>query len=182
MFPVIGLCGVARSGKNHIANILRDYFGLLPWAYANTLKFQMYGKDTNSWTLEQLFYLEKPVELRQELQIEGTELGRDVYGQQYWIKQTEAFLFLAERDFKARGASVLDIRFPNEATFIKDLGGVVLRIEREGAGLQGGQATHRSESQIEDIKVDGIIYNHNFPSDENLVKQLTPYLLKLGVE
>jgi hypothetical protein len=182
MIPIIGLSGVARSGKTHVAKLLFANYNILPWASANHIKLSAYAQKHCKWTLHDFFYGEKPSELRQYLQQLGTEMGRDVYGNQYWIKQVEGFVFIAEHEFGALGVSVGDIRFPDEADFVRSLGGIVLKIERDGAGLSGGLETHRSEVLVSQTEFDGVIDNSGFPEDKYLLDQLAPYLHKLGVD
>lgn len=182
MIPIIGLGGVARSGKTHVAKLLFATYGILPWAAANHVKFSAYAQRDCKWTLHDLFYGEKPPELRHYLQQLGTEMGRDIYGDQYWSKQVEAFAYLAEHEFGVAGMTVGDVRFPDEAEFVRSLGGIVLKIERDGAGLSGGLETHRSEALVSQVVFDGVIDNSGFPEDKYLLDQLAPYLHKLGVD
>jgi hypothetical protein len=182
MIPVLGLGGEARSGKNFVASLVRDEFGFIPWAFANPIKFAVYSQRECPWSLNTLFYEEKPKELRERLQLFGTEMGRDIYGQQVWNKQTEAFIFLAENEMKAKGVVLSDIRFPDEADFVKSLGGIVLKVNREGSGLSDGLEKHRTESLISQIKFDGIIDNTQDVDQQYLLDQLRPYIQQLGVD
>ena len=58
----------------------------------------------------------------------------------------------------ADGGSVVtdDVRFPNEAAMIRDLGGELWRIERPGITYDGD---HSSEGGLEDITPDQVIVN-----------------------
>jgi hypothetical protein len=181
MIPVLGLGGEARSGKNYVASFIKEKFGFIPWALANPIKFMVYSQKDCPWSLETLFYGEKPKELRERLQILGTELGRDIYGPQVWVKQAEAFIFLAEREFEEVGVVISDIRFPDEADFVRSLGGLVLKVEREGSGLSGGLEKHSTESLISQIEFDGIIDNTRNADQGYLFDQIFPYIKKLGV-
>lgn len=180
--PLIALCGVAQAGKNHIANLLRDEVGFLPWGLANALKFSCYASKKNKWSLEEYFLTAKGPELRRFLQLSGTEEARDVYGAQYWVRQAEGFRFIAKYDLKAPGVTIFDVRFPDEAQWVRDSGGVLLKVVRDGAGLSGTAGQHRSEIFVEEIQADGIIENHDFPGEDILLSQLKPFLRQLGVK
>jgi hypothetical protein len=49
-----------------------------------------------------------------------------------------------------------DVRFPNEAAMIRELGGELWRIERPGIAYDGD---HESEGGLEDITPDRVIVN-----------------------
>jgi len=181
MLNLIGLCGKAQSGKNFVGYIIRDQLNFIPWAFAHPMKFAVYAEKDNQWDLPTLFYNQKPLELRHELQQFGTELGRDVHGEDYWVKQAEVFLYLAEHDFKAAGVVLTDVRFPNEAEMIRRHGGIVLKVVAGREQLSEDLKNHRSETLLDDIIPDGFIYNADKPSEAELWEQLIPYALKLGV-
>lgn len=83
---------------------------------------------------------------RHAMQTLGTEWGRDCLGPNFWID-----LWAAEA---CRHPRVVcdDCRFENEAASIRDLGGIVVRLEGRG-GIQGG---HVSEAGV---KPDVVIAN-----------------------
>lgn len=55
-----------------------------------------------------------------------------------------------------KNAIISDVRFPNEAKAIKELGGVIIRVER--VGLESND-THSSETAMREIAPDYIIEN-----------------------
>jgi len=180
MFPLIGIVGLARSGKNHIGKLLLKHKGFLPWAYANPLKMNLYAKN-DTWTLQQIFGDgDKPEELRRELQLEGTERGRYAHRQDMWVRALEAFLYIAE-EWSPKGVVICDVRFPDELEYLRSKGALLLTVVRNGSGLHDETGEHVSESFVASMETDGIIDNTGFPSDEELMLQLTPYLNKLGV-
>jgi hypothetical protein len=65
------------------------------------------------------------ITLRQFLQVVGTEMFRNIMDDDVWIKHMEHIHGLPER------AVVTDVRFPNEAAFIRRKGGIVIRICRD---------------------------------------------------
>jgi hypothetical protein len=95
-------------------------------------------------------------EYRRLLQVMGTEVGRDMFGDNFWVDQ-------ALREVQDDDLAVFtDCRFPNEAQAIKDRGGVVWRVERPGFGPVNG---HASETSLDDWDFDGIIQNNGTLDD-----------------
>lgn len=77
---------------------------------------------------------------RQLMQTLGTEWGRDMVSSSLWVD------LCRERDIKPAVESGLSVvvegtRFQNEVQCVRDLGGIVVRVNRPGCGCDG----HRSE-------------------------------------
>ena len=88
---------------------------------------------------------------REFLQYFGTEVGRNI-DKDLWIK---ALMYSYGRDKESHWI-IPDVRFPNEADAIRNAGGVLWKIEREGSGA----GNHISEKLIDNIRVDIIIANN----------------------
>ena len=72
-------------------------------------------------------FVNKTQESRRMLQLEGTEQGRDVYGEDIWIKYFDAWVKL----HKSRGIQVFlnaDTRFKNELYYIKENDGFLIKV------------------------------------------------------
>lgn len=70
---------------------------------------------------------------------------------------------------KLEGVVIPDVRFLNEVDAVRAGGGVVWRVERPGAGLQGAAAMHQSEqeqSSIDTGKFSAVLNNQNGPLEE----------------
>ena len=93
----------------------------------------------------------EPMTNREFLQYFGTEVGRSI-DKDLWIK---ALMYSYGRDKESHWI-VPDVRFPNEADAIRNAGGVLWKIERDGSGA----GNHISEKLIDDIMVDIIIENN----------------------
>lgn len=93
----------------------------------------------------------EPMTNREFLQYFGTEVGRSI-DKNLWIK---ALMYSYGRDKESHWI-IPDVRFPNEADAIRNVGGVLWKIEREGSGA----GNHISEKLIDDIMVDIIIENN----------------------
>lgn len=110
------------------------------------------GKFKESFTSLPLSNKEgEPMTNREFLQYFGTEVGRSI-DKDLWIK---ALMYSYGRDKESHWI-VPDVRFPNEADAIRNAGGVLWKIERDGSGA----GNHISEKLIDDIMVDIIIENN----------------------
>jgi hypothetical protein len=169
---IIGLSGYARSGKDEAAIALQQ-LGFHRVAFADKLREVLYQLNPLvSPTPEGYFVSPKtPMrlqdvigewgwggykesvhsdEIRRLLQRLGTEAGRQTLWDSIWVDA--AFAGAPE----GLTIVVTDCRFPNEAQAIKDKGGEVWRIEREGVGPAN---SHASETGLDDWKFDVVIGN-----------------------
>jgi len=162
---VLGLSGWARSGKDTIADYLVDVEGYTKVSFAQPMKEAMYrlnpritvnevqntalrvGIDVYGWD----GLKERSPDIRGLLQRFGTEVGREMFGENFWVD----YALNAIED----GSKVVfsDVRFPNEADAIRQLGGKVYRVER--AGVQAANE-HISEHALDGYKFDGRIQNN----------------------
>jgi hypothetical protein len=92
----------------------------------------------------------KVPEVRQLLQRNGTEAGRKIFGESFWIDQA----FASAGD--AKKVIVTDVRFDNEAEAVRDRGGVVIAVQRAGVGPVND---HASDRGIRADLVDAYIFN-----------------------
>ena len=94
------------------------------------------------------------VSARHMMQTLGTEWGRACIHPDFWVMIARA----ETQRTMADGRSVVldDVRFPNEAAMIRDLGGELWRIDRPGVSYDG---SHESEGGLEDITPDRAIVN-----------------------
>ncbi|EIU7173476.1 deoxynucleotide monophosphate kinase [Pseudomonas aeruginosa] len=148
---LIGLTGRARSGKDTAANYLAAQFGLLVYALASPLKLALLdmlnlpGSALEGPAKEQpLPWLGKSP--RELMQLLGTEWGRNLVHPQLWLMLADMNLSNhLEAMPQAQGFVISDVRFDNEADWIRAKGGVVVHLRRQvGAEV----AAHSSESGI----------------------------------
>ena len=91
---------------------------------------------------------------RHMMQTLGTEWGRACIHPDFWVMIARAE---TQRIMDDGGSVVIDdVRFPNEAAMIHDLGGELWRIDRPGVSYDG---SHESEGALEDITPDRVIVN-----------------------
>jgi hypothetical protein len=154
---LIGLHGKAGSGKDFIASsCLSDYFKV---ALANHFKIDVVRK--NIFTYAEVFET-KPAHVRHRLQQIGTEENRDVYGEDTWCDASEAWMYQLHKSNNLSNFVVADIRFDNEAKWVKSLGGVVIKVEsdRNRSGMDETALKHSSEAGISEDLIDHIIVNN----------------------
>lgn len=175
---LIGLMGVAGSGKDTVAKYLADY-GYRRLAFADAVKEMALaidpiigcsGTTSQPRRLKRLVdaqgwdYAKTDPEVRRLLQRIGTEAVRDIVGYDTWVniidrKVREAWshnLLKRPQDGPPRFA-LTDCRFPNEAEWITSMGGVVWRITRPHETI--ADPTHPSESLLQSITPDVTIHN-----------------------
>lgn len=164
---IIGLTGYAQSGKDTVANILVDKYGFTRIAFADKIREFLYSinpmisgeplqikVDVEGWEKAK-----QHPEVRRLLQVTGTS-ARKLFGSQFWINQTL-------RHFATEPKIVIaDVRFRNEADFLKANGGQVWRIQRIGVDAVNN---HVSEKDMDDYKVDQTFANNSSIEDLELL-------------
>lgn len=149
----IGFCGPAGAGKSTAADHLMRHCRFQRIRFAGPLKAMMLALGLD---LDQIDgnHKEEPTPLlcgrtpRQAMQWLGTEWGRNLIGEGFWIAAWQAATQTGHLRHPRGGGLPLivadDVRFANEAKAIRDRDGIVARIERPGAGSSSGHA-HFSE-------------------------------------
>jgi len=185
-FSIIGLVGRAGAGKDTVASILQDAYGHIPVAFADALREEIseafgvdidalvnrYTKESvtsslaiskckdNRFVLRMVALSEDPHSPRSPRQIMrwwGTEFRRDCDSNTYWHDRLHERIEDHLRS-GARKIAVTDVRFLNEAEFIRTMGGSIWRIRRDSADAV--HADHQSESEQERIEADRSINNN----------------------
>jgi hypothetical protein len=81
----------------------------------------------------------------------------------------------------AKGVCISDVRFPNEVAAIKRAGGVIWKIERPLAGLEGAAGAHSSEAGIDIGCVDHVLSNSGSLEEfHSMVAGVMGFMLKDG--
>lgn len=148
---LIGITGLAGAGKDTIA----DYFvakGYVRYSLADAIKHglnAMFGWTMEHWADREWKetvipkYNRSPRQMAQTL---GTDWGRKHVDEDLWL--------ILARDYIAASAKpvvIPDVRFDNEARFIHQLGGELIRVVREGVAPV---AVHASESGVATCFID----------------------------
>jgi hypothetical protein len=142
---VVGLCGPAGSGKSTAAQYLVTNHGYTRVRFAGPLKAMARAIGLTEAQIEGDLK-EVPSDLLQGrtpryfMQRLGTEFGRDLIGEGFWVGLWTA----AANDVLKAGGRVVadDCRFPNEALALSELGGLIGSIRGRG----GLAAAHASEA------------------------------------
>lgn len=177
---LIGLSGYARSGKDTAAELLCLNYEFNRLSFADPMRDAMYKLnplvdgttrladlvDDYGWDVAK-----SKDEARRLLQVFGTEVGREMFGQNFWIDQVF-------KQVEGPGRFVVaDVRFPNEADAIKARGGTVIRINRHNLSAVNG---HKSEHAMDNYMFNHVIYNDGTLDDlANNVFELMHNVFKL---
>lgn len=167
---IIGLSGQAGAGKDTLASIVLKHVTGSALAFADPLRCaaaamfgltdeQMQDRDLKEQVID--YWGKSP---RQILQLLGTEAGRDLFGDDIWCKRAaltvDSFIEMDRLEAFPRDVLVFtDVRFDDEAQWIKSLGGVVVDIQRpalKSVGIKG----HRSALPLSAECIDFTFYNH----------------------
>jgi len=156
-FPrLIGFAGKARSGKDTAGAYLVDNYNFLRYSFAQPLKDAtkiMFGL-----TDEQIKDKERAAEPwgmspRDLYQRVGTDIARDI-DVNVWVKGADIFM----RENPGSSIVVTDVRFSNEAFWIRSQGGIVVYLQSDTRGIyENGE--HSSENGMKGDDVDIIIQN-----------------------
>jgi len=157
---IIGLTGKARSGKDTTAKFLQSKLhNASLYALADPLKqaaatmFNISLSDFyDAERKEEInqFWGMSPREIAQKL---GTECARDVFREDFWLKRCESQL-LDDPDYFI----ITDVRFDNEAAWVRERGGFVVEIVRPSLN-SGVVRDHVSEAGVSDDLIDLTIVN-----------------------
>lgn len=163
---VIGLSGYAQSGKDTIGAALETR-GYQRVAFADRIREGLYALDpmlkhdntrvvelVDSYGWEHAKTSEP--EVRSLLQKLGSEVGRNLLGENVWVDLT-----LKNAPDGAK-IVVTDCRFENEAAAIKRLGGQMWRVKRPGYAPVN---SHPSETALDDWNFDAWFENNSTIED-----------------
>lgn len=166
---LIGLTGHAGSGKDTVRNILEarhDFDGI---AFADPIRDMLTAllgscDITTDWLTDRELK-EKPIpelglSYRQMAQQLGTEWGRSL-SERLWLDIAARKVELC-KSFGSEGVVISDVRFPNEAAWIKAQGGAVWKILRPGIDPV---RAHASEDLISTLPYDYVIDNRGSIDD-----------------
>jgi len=159
---LIGLYSPAPGcGKTTVANLLIEHRRVsfaaplkrAVWRLLDELNLRLPGAHY-VYTDKEVIIPELGVSARHMMQTLGTEWGRACIHPDFWVMIARA----ETQQIMADGRSIVldDVRFPNEAAMVFELGGELWRIERPGASYDG---SHESEGALEDITPDRVIVN-----------------------
>jgi len=172
---LIGISGKARSGKDTIGEYIVNSYDFQAHSFAGPIKravCEMFGIDMSLFETEELkekvipFWGYSP---RQMAQMLGTEGGRDLFDSNIWVrrayvewlalmKSSIAMMKINKSILPAfNGMVITDVRFENEAKWIRSEGGTIIHVTRDSAMKV---SNHCSENGIKPLKGETHIVNN----------------------
>ncbi len=173
---IIGFSGKKRSGKNVSAKLFATQTSCQCYetSFARVLKQEV----ARACGVKESYIEEHKDNFRLILQGWGTDFKRKLVDDNYWIKKVDIDLYKQYTKSPDSVALLTDVRFPNEADYIKSCGGIIVRIERPE--IQSDE--HRSETALDNYKFDYTINNsstlNNLASDIRMLIQSLKLPLK----
>jgi hypothetical protein len=160
---IIAFHGRMESGKDTAAGAFPDATRL---AFAEPLKaacmhlFDLSSEQVNDRVLKMQADPRWGTTPRKLLQQVGTDVIREVFGADHFVRLMKIRIDRAIRD-GARVIVITDCRFPNEARFVRSIGGIVTGIKRKGGIVDG----HASERPLPRHLLDYTIHNNGTVED-----------------
>lgn len=145
----MGLTGLSRSGKDEAAKVLVQRFGFVKLAFADRLKegcaamtglplsrFHTGNRDEKMPGFDFSY--------REFLQLMGTEAVRTVFGEDFWVQVLRQQITMLRRKHGFARFVISDVRFDNEARFLRKHKHPVVKVHRPGLPVMG----HASEQGV----------------------------------
>jgi dephospho-CoA kinase len=175
---IIGLVGYARSGKDTVAEYLVEHHNFTRQAFADPMREALIRLDPRinvgemkgvalTEAVKNLGWdalKEHSEDVRHLLQRMGTEVGRQMFGKDVWVKKAlEILLYKPDVVFS-------DVRFHNEADAILSAGGRLWKVTRPGLGPINDHLSDSEMDSYRDSAFDLIIINDS--TKEELFEEL----------
>jgi len=154
--PLIGIAGRARSGKDTVANFIIAAIGGYRYGFADPIRAMLVplGVDMSDpyWQARK----EEPIPAlgvspRRMMQTLGTEWGRQLIHPDLWLLMAHQRLLQS-----GPGMVIPDVRFENEAAWIRKHGGRIIHVIRPDVNAV---EAHASEDGIEVQDTDVRLFN-----------------------
>lgn len=154
--PLIGIAGRARSGKDTVANFIVAAIGGYRYSFADPIRTMLapLGVDMSDpyWQARKEESIPAlGVSPRRMMQTLGTEWGRQLINPDLWLIMAHQRLLQ-----NGPGMVVSDVRFDNEAAWIRKHGGRIIHVIRPDTKAV---EAHASEDGIEMQDTDARLFN-----------------------
>ena len=151
---LIGLCGAKGVGKSTYASFIAGQNGHV-YSFATPLKKMLMSVFPDEYILTQkelpIPNYPKHVTGRYLLQTLGTDWARKLVTEDIWMLMLRERL-VKDMEEKATPMVIDDLRFPNEALMVRELGGEVWELRRRG--FKPSNDNHVSESGLSEDLID----------------------------
>lgn len=168
---LIGIHGKARYGKDTVGKHLESAHGFHAWSFADPIwrglaeMFDLHPAQLTGEAKEELIQ-ELGFSPREGAQELGTGWGRNTMGRETWIRVLDRRLrrhYAAWPQKRSRLKLVItDVRFDNEADWIREHGGEIWHLVRPDAPKV---RKHESEDGIQALEIEPLIYNDHQPGE-----------------
>jgi hypothetical protein len=166
-YKLIGLVGKSGSGKDKFFSQVLAPLGYTRLSLADAVRvfsillftrvYEDINKDTASlirvfpYLYHEMFSMNKSPLARTIQQYVGTELVKRKFDRDYWIKVLDPLV--RERVEKGIKVAITDIRFPEEAEYVRKNGGLLIKMTGSSRYSEGEPvADHDSEKLIDQIE------------------------------
>lgn len=155
-YPVIAICGAIGAGKSSVGKILDANHMYERSALAGPLKDMLQALGVPTWAL-----YGTPEEKAKPLAQFGGKCGRELMQTlgDWGRAQDEAFWLRIWKNDAPEISVVDDARYPNEFSFVRSLGGVVILVKRPNTTNLVGISGHASEQHWMNERHDAVIEN-----------------------
>ena len=165
-WKLVGLTGKKYAGKSTFANHMEELAFFTPLSFASPIKkgakamFNYTNQQMNDPTLKEKVDPELGFSPRQAMQALGTEGVRNALGLDVWVRlaQREATKFL-DMNYPRNRVVFDDVRFDNEAQWIRKLGGLIIHIINPDEPKSYAADPHQSENGINHHMDDMVVTN-----------------------
>lgn len=156
---LVGLIGYKQSGKDTCADYLVEKYGFHKYAFAEPVKqvckimFQLDSQQLQDATQKEENDSRWDMTPRQMMQQVGTDMVRHYWGENFWVRCMEMRVGKEKKD----RVVVSDVRFQNEADWIKQNHGILVRIVDSTQSIH--MDPHPSEVEQLSIQEDLLLSN-----------------------
>lgn len=178
---LIGIVGPKNSGKDTIADFLCLQYDFHKESFAAPLKEickQMFLLDNGQLTdheLKETIDERWGMRPREMFQKFGTDIIRTHFGADFWIRHMEMRIILKPRN----RVVVSDVRFENEANWVKRNGGILVRVRDTTSLSNNNLDQHSSETEQLGIQEDVLIENNKDAGVNDLYRKLIHQIIPL---
>ena len=163
---IIGISGYAQVGKDTVAAYLVEKYGFTRIAFADPIREAVYRLNPKiniadmrgvslAVAVDGLGWENVKVDsqdARELLQRMGTEVGREMFGDNFWVDQA------IKKASQYKDVVIADVRYPNELEAILGHSGAVWRVVKDGTEAVN---RHASESALDEYDFEHILFNND---------------------